>query len=70
MSTVKGMVSLGAWEAIRGVAVWCQLMIGTKPMWIQGAEAQAKGRSVGATCVVCVCLCVCVCVCVCVRVCV
>ena len=47
VSVVKGLVSLGSWEAIKGIGIWCQLTIGTKPMWIQGAEAQAQGRLVG-----------------------
>ena len=44
VSIVKALVSLGAWESIHGLAVWYQMRLGTKPLWIQGAEAQAKGR--------------------------
>ena len=44
VNVVKALVTMGSWEEVHGLAVWCQLRTGTKPLWIQGAEAQAKGR--------------------------
>ena len=44
VSVVKALLTMGSWEAIHGLADWCQMRTGTKPLWIQGAEAQAKGR--------------------------
>lgn len=44
VNVVKALVTMGEWEEVHGLSIWCQMRTGTKPLWIQGAEAQAKGR--------------------------
>ena len=40
---VDALIQLNSWEAIRGIGVWLKPIIGTTPLWVTAAEAQAKG---------------------------
>lgn len=42
VNVVHALLLVKSWEAIRGMGVWLQGIVGQTPSWIIAAEAQAK----------------------------